>query len=148
MRTSNLSSVSLRLGSERKALSPNLGALGTGNSAARRAASGSMHPKHPVPDGKMLVGSPPEVAIGTPHRWLGYFRSLVLISAWLASKISPLYVLLPLQSSAFWAVGLPFTSRAFTGVLVSRIAEKFPPISSCVGTVDSCGSPWRMRRPS
>ena len=29
-----------------------------------------------------------------------------------------------------------------------RNAEKSPPTSACVGTVDSCGSAWRMRRPS
>src|SRR6266481_7906685 len=90
MRISKLLRFSIRLGSDRK-LFPLISALGTGNNAARRAASGSVRPV-----GKMLLGVP-EPLIGTPHRPFGFSED-----CWVSRvlKISPPKVGLLLQSTA------------------------------------------------
>src|SRR5271155_1169091 len=131
---SNLFSVSVPLGSERKALVPSAGSFGTGNSAARLAPSGSMAVLVPVLPVKMLVGTPAVVVpIGTPQYPLGLaLAGPVPVCARRELKISPGYVGLPLQSRNPVAV-LEFRT--------GRNEEKSPLTSAGVGTVDTCGSP-------
>src|SRR6476469_5180741 len=97
---SKLLRLSLRCGLERK-LFPAMSALGCGNSAARRAARGSI-----VPPGKMLVGRP-EPFMGTPQKPFA-LRLETCVKRVL--KISPTKVGWLLQSTAIeFGIGFPLS---------------------------------------
>src|SRR5271155_1935073 len=139
MRTSKLLRLAVRRGSAMK-LEPFKLILGAGKSAESRAASGSISV-----DGKIFVGLPaPSTPMGNPQTWLGFrFEAFVIR----VLKISPRNVGCPLQSTAGIFVALPFISTDMAGVC-DRKREKAPPISAGVGTSESCGKAWAMRRPS